>query len=165
MNWLSIALITPITHAIANHMDKYVLSKYLKNAGIGFLVIFSAFFSFLCLPIITLIYPAVFAVHVFDAFVLAANGGLIIIAYILYFIALQEDEASIVTPLFQFIPVFGFILGYVLLGEVLTRHQIGGSIIIACGAFLLSIALDGSKIQIKKKVLFMMLGASLLYAI
>ncbi len=165
INWLLVALITPITHAIVNHLDKYLISKYLKGGQVGSLVLFSALFALFALPIILFINPDVLSVSRFDASILIFNGAILVFAYIFYFYALFEDEASIVAPLFQLIPVFGFILGYAVLGESLTRTQIAGSIIIICGAILLSLRFSGARVQIKRTVALAMIASSLLYAI
>ena len=165
MSWFLIALVTPIAHAAVNHIDKYLLSKYLKNGQVGSLVLFSALFAFVALPFITWIDPTVFAVSLQDMALLMINGLLLVVAYIFYFYALDADETSIVAPMFQLVPIFGFILGYVVLGEYLTKNQIAGSIIVICGAVLLSLNFTASRISIKRTVLLYMIASSLLYAI
>jgi len=52
MNWFLIALIAPIVWSIVNHIDKYMLSKYLKERGLGALLIFSALSSVIILPFV-----------------------------------------------------------------------------------------------------------------
>lgn len=165
MNWFVIALITPVAHATVNHIDKYLISKYLRGGNVGSLVLFSALFAFFALPLIVLITPNVLAVPFWDTLILAINGAILVFAYIFYFHALFEDEASIVAPLFQLIPIFGFVLGYVVLGETLSRTQISGSIIIIAGAILLSLSLSKSRVHIKRTVLLSMIASSFLYAV
>src|ERR1035437_9572169 len=98
MSWFFIALIGPILYAIANHTDKYLISKYLKGGQVGSLVIFSAIFSVIALPIIIFIHPVVFGVSLVQGLVLAVNGMLVVVAVLLYFYALHKDEASYVVP-------------------------------------------------------------------
>ncbi len=165
MNWFIIALITPIAHAAVNHIDKHLISKYLHGSQVGSLVLFSALFAVFALPIIPFIDPTVFSISFPDAILLMINGLILVLAYIYYFYALEQDEASFVAPMFQLIPIFGFILGYYFLGEKLSTLEIIGSAIVVFGAVILSLELLGSRLKIKTSVIFLMAGASLLYAI
>ena len=165
MNWLLIALITPLAMAAVNHLDKFLISKYMKGDEVGALVLFSSLFAIVALPIVAWIEPAVFSVSLIDALLLMVNGALIVLAYICYFYALNQDETSIVVPLFQLIPLFGFALSYFFLGETLSRAQSAGSLIVISGALLLSLSFANQRLSLKKGVLFLMVGSSLLYAI
>lgn len=85
-----------------------------------------------------------------------------------YFHALEKDDASIVTALFQTIPVIQLILGYVFLSERLSPMQLLGFFIILIGAVVIlsdTTALRAKKIQIKKGIIFMMLASSFMYAL
>jgi drug/metabolite transporter (DMT)-like permease len=164
MNWFWIALIGPILYAVTNHTDKYLIDKYLKGSGVGSLVIFSSLFSILALPIILLIHPVVSQISLLQGFILACNGILVVVAVLFYFYALTKDEASYVVPFYQTIPIFAFILAYIILGESVSHAQLIGSGIIIIGALVLSFDF-GNAIRFKKDVVFLMLGASLLYAI
>lgn len=165
MSWFFIALIGPVLYALANHTDKFLISKYLKNGEVGSLIIFASIFSVVALPIVYLIHPESVSVGGRQAFFLALNGTTIVFAVLLYFYALHEDEPSFVVPFYQTIPVFAYLLGYVVLGETITVRQAQASLLILAGALFLSFAFDGKKIRFKKKVVLLMLGASLLYAI
>jgi|SRR6185503_10690307 len=165
MNWFFIALINPIAHALVNHIDKYLVSRFMKGGSVGTLVLFSALFSVVALPVILIINPSVFdSVSVWQALVLMVNGGLLVTAIILYLYALESDEASYVAPLFQLVPVFGFFLGFLVLGEVIETKQLLAAVIIIAGSTLLSLEFSGGKSKIKKKLLLLMIGSSLLYA-
>jgi len=165
MNWFWIALITPLAHAAVNHIDKHLISKYLKGGEVGSLVLFSALFAVFALPIIAIIDHGVFSINGRDVVILMINGGLLVLAYICYFYALAKDEASFVAPLFQMVPVLGFILGYAILGETLTLFEIIGSLIVICGAIILSLDLSEGAVGLKKTVILFMFGSSALYAI
>src|SRR5262245_3000181 len=52
MSWFFIALWAPFLLACANHNDKFVLSRYLKNKNIGSIVILSSLFSGVAVPIV-----------------------------------------------------------------------------------------------------------------
>lgn len=166
MNWFYIALISPIAHSFVNHLDKYLLSKYLKGGSVGTLVLFSALFSVLALPVILVIQPeAISSVSFYQGFLLCLNGAFLVTAIICYLYALETDEATYVAPLFQLIPVFSLILGYVFLGEVLTISQLLAMCIIVAGGVLISLEFGTGKINLRSKTLGLMLLASGLYAI
>lgn len=165
MTWFWIALVTPLAHAAVNHIDKHLISKYLKGGEVGSLVLFSALFAVCALPIIALIDHGVFSISTRDVVILMINGGLLVLAYICYFYALEKDEASFVAPLFQIIPVLGFVLGYFILGETITLIESLGSLVVIVGAVILALDVSGVKIGLKKAVFFLMLGSSALYAL
>lgn len=165
MNWFIIALIAPLAHAAVNHIDKHLISKYLKGGEVGSLILFSALFAVVALPFVVWMEPAVFVITKTDAVLLMINGFLLILAYICYFYALNKDEASFVAPLFQLVPIFSFGLGYFFLGETLSMMQITGSLVIIVGAVILSFEFGRAKVQLKKAVLLLMISSSLLYAI
>jgi len=164
MTWFFIALIGPVLYAVANHTDKYLISKYLKGGAVGSLIIFSALFSVVALPVVLFIHPNVFAIRAFDAVVLTLNGMVLVLPVLCYFYALHKDDASHVVPFYQTIPIFGFILGYFFLGETPTIIQLIGSAVIIVGALVLSFELE-DKIRFKKEVVLLMMAASVLYAV
>jgi drug/metabolite transporter (DMT)-like permease len=164
MNWFFIALITPIFHAIANHVDKHVISSYFKGVSVGSLVIFSSIFALIILPFIYFFDPSIFSISFPVIIALILNGALGLGYVIFYLYALFDEEASIVAPFFQLIPVFGFVLGYLFLKEVLTTQQILAAGTIVIGAFILSLDLN-NKMRLKKKLILLMLSSSLLFAI
>lgn len=129
------------------------------------MIIFSAIFSVVALPVIILVHPAIFGVSLMQAIVLGINGMLVVFAILFYFYALHKDEASYVIPFYQTIPIFAFILGYFILGETITKIQGIASLIIIIGALVLSFELGLGKIRFKKEVVLFMLGASLLFAV
>lgn len=164
MNWFLIALIGPVLYAFANHTDKYLISKYVRGGAVGSLIIFSALFAVVAMPVVLFIHPDVAEISFFRGIVLAVNGTLSVIAILCYFYALHKDEVSNVVPFYQTIPVFGFILGYVILGETISVTQGVASLLIIAGALILSLELE-EKVGFKKKVAVLMLSASILYAI
>ena len=164
MTWFLIALFGSILYSFVDHTDKYLISKYLKGGRIGSLIIFSSFFSTLALPIILFLNPVVFNVSILKGIILFINGILVVLAILCYFYALQKDETSFVVPFLQTIPIFAFILGYFILGETITTTQGIAALIIISGAIVLSFRFRSKKIYFRKKVVVLMLIASLLYA-
>ena len=164
MNWIAIALLPPLFSALANHVDKILVDKYIRSRGVGGLVIFSALFSVVTLPIIWTIEPTVVNIGWSTGVLLALNDFLAIAAILCYFYALTYDEATLVVPYYQTIPIFAFILGYVFLGETLTSQQLFAGGLILLGALVLSFNI-GARVSLRLRVALLMITASLLFAI
>lgn len=165
MSWFFIALCAPFLLACANHNDKFLLSRYLKDKTIGAIVIFSSLFSGVALFVVLLIHPDVYEVSLVQGFALVATGMLSVFAAVCYLHALQIDEASFVTPFYQTGPIFAYFLGYVILGETTTLAQGLGLSVIIVGALALSLEFGRRGIRFKRKVVTLMLAASFLSAI
>ncbi len=165
MHWFFIALIAPILWSIVNHIDKYLLSRYLKVDGIGALMIFSSLAGILILPVSYFIYPTIFVISLLNIGILILAGILSALAIFFYFRALFEGEASYTVPLFQIIPIFGIFLGYIFLGEILTKLQLISIVFIVLGAMILSFEKTKSGLNFRKKIVVSMLISSFLFAL
>lgn len=164
MNWFFIALFGPVLWAASNHIDKYLLSRYVRNATAGALILVSATFGLFALPFIFIFDQNLFQIGLLNIFLIAFSGILYIAGLIPYFYALQKDEASVVIPIFQTIPVFGFIYAFFVLGEVLTTRQLFASLLVIGGAVGISLDLGNRMPKLKKSILFYMLLASATFA-
>lgn len=168
--WVGLAAGAPFLWAIVNHIDKYFLSERFSHAKVGItggLMIFSTLFSIVVLPILYVIDPqSILSAHFWTASMLVLIGVLHAFSILLYLQALDMDEASIVVPIFQTIPIFGFIFGYLILGEVLTPYQMFGALLVVLFSVLLTLELDKEKgVRFKKKVLLLMFASSALLAL
>src|SRR3989344_1803476 len=141
MNWLIIALLSPALWAASSHIDKYLIEKYFKGRGVGALIIFSSIIGVFVLPFILLFEPKPFNISFAQLILIIFSSVISILAILIYLYALKKDEASIVVPLFQTIPIFAFILGYLFLGEILSHRQIAGGLLIILGGLGLSLDL------------------------
>jgi len=165
MNWFLIALIPPALWSATNHLDKYLVSKFFKGSGVGALMVFSSLIGVFLLPIIVVWHPEVLSLTI-TSLLIAINGFLYILAVLPYFYALQKDEASICVPLFQLIPVFSYVLAYLVLGETLTNNQVLGGLLVVAGAIGISLDLsDGKKVKFKKEVFWLMFLSSIIFAL
>ncbi|WKZ30167.1 MAG: EamA family transporter [Candidatus Dojkabacteria bacterium] len=166
MNWFLISLLPPALWSITNHIDKYLLSKYFKGGGVGALMIFSSLIGAFLLPIIYIIHPAVFESITISHLIIVVNGFLYVLAILPYLYVLQKDEATIAVPLFQLIPVYSFILGFLILGETLSVAQlIGGFIIVTASVFIALDITNIKKIKFKLNVFLLMALSSLLFSL
>jgi drug/metabolite transporter (DMT)-like permease len=165
MSWFFIALWAPFLLAFANHNDKFLLSRYLKDKNVGAIVIFSSLFSGVAIAIVLLIQPDVYEVSLVQGSALVATGMLSVFAAVCYLYALDIDEASFVTPFYQTVPIFAYFFGYFILGETITLTQGSGSLVIIVGALALSLEFGRRGIRFKRNVVALMLAASFLSAI
>lgn len=144
MTWLLIAIFAPLLAATTDYIDKYIIEKYLKTDGVSPLIIVSAFVGFLVMPIVFFIEPSVLDTRLRDALFMMLSGGIYILAFYPYFKAMQEQEASRLIPLFQTVPIFSFLFGFLFLNESLNTLQIIGSSIILLGATTISFQLNNA---------------------
>lgn len=144
-----------------------MLSRYLKERGVGALLIFSALSSIIVLPFIFYFFHSqIFNISNIDFAILLFVGFLSAGAFYFYLEGMNEEEASIVVPLFQLVPVFGYFLGYIILGESLNIYQILSSLLVISGIILLTIEIDiDNKITLKKRVLVLITISSFLFAL
>jgi hypothetical protein len=92
-------------------------------------------------------------------------SGVLFAVYLFpYYKALSLEEASIVVPMFQMIPIIGFVLAFFFLGERLTSIQILAGLIIISASVGLSLDLT-HKVRLKSKVFFLMFFSSLLVSV
>jgi drug/metabolite transporter (DMT)-like permease len=164
MSWFFIALWAPFLLACANHNDKFLLSRYIKEKNIGSIVIFSSLFSGVAIPIVLFIQPDVYDVSFVQGSAVVATGMLSVFATVCYLYALDLDEASFVTPFYQTVPIFAYFLGYFILDETITLVQGLGSFVIIAGALALSFEFGSRGMRFKRNVMALMLAASFLSA-
>lgn len=168
MQWFFIALVAPFLWAFVNIADHYLISKFSqknKERSSGGLVIFSSIIGIVIAFLILIFTNGIFAIPTLDKILLLIAGLLTVIWIILYLYALEIEEISTIVPYFLLVPVFGYILGYIFLGESLNTNQIFGSIIIFLGLILLSINWGAEKRHIKHKVIIYMVFACLIVAV
>lgn len=165
MHWFFIALAGPALWSITNHLDKFLLSRYFKGGGAGSLVIFSSLIGFFVMPFIYFFNPHVLTISPINASLIMLSSVFLVSYIIPYFYALIKDEASIVVPLFQLVPVINYILGFIFLGEVLTIKQVIASLLIVGGGIAIALEITKKKVRIKKEVFFLMLLSSFLFAL
>jgi len=166
MTWFFIALIGPFMYALTNHIDKVLLDKYFHKGGVGTILLLSSFIAALILPICFFADKAVFAVGGVQIIALAVVGTLNVMVLWCYLLALKEEEASVVIVFYQLVPVFGYILSYFVLGEVLTKLQLLAMAIIIFGTTIVSFEIDEeNKFKLRTKTILPMLAASFFWAL
>ena len=120
MSWLVFAFSGPVLWAISTHLDKYLVERYFKTSDVAVLLVFTALIGLIALPFIGWFEPKVIAPDLATAALMATSGVLYMIGMLFYLQALQSEEASVVAPFYQAVPLFSYLLGYVVLGERLS---------------------------------------------
>jgi len=165
MAWLIFAFSGPILWAASTHIDKYLLERYFKNESVAVLMVFTSIIGVVMLPFIWFYQPTVIALSLQSMIVIAVSGILYMGAMYFYLQALQSEEASTVAPFFHATGLFGIILGYLVLGEALSRGQITGGLFIIAGSIILSLYFGHRKRKIKTRLVLTMLGCALALAL
>ena len=141
--WLLIGPIAPLLWSLAAIIDKYLVTRYFggvnsdgsnSSGSVGSFILFSSLFAgIICIPLLVLI-DGIFQISIKDMAFLVAGGVFGVTCVILYLIALQEEELSLIVPWWQTIPLFGYLFGYLFLGEAMTKGQFIAGAIILIGA-------------------------------
>ncbi len=165
MSWLLFAFCGPLLWAISTHLDKYLLERYFKQSDAAVLLVFTAFAGVLLLPFIWLFQPAVFHHSPGSLALMVLSGILYMVATLFYLRALLLEEASAVAPFFQASPLFGYSLGYLVLGETLSPRQIAGGALIIIGTVIVSVRFDAGAAPFKLRLALLMIACSFLVAV
>lgn len=155
----------PFLYAITNHVDKILLQNYFKEGGVGTLIIFSSLLSFIAIPVVLFVDPTVLQTDWFNIAILTVVGAMNLILLWCYLQALNADEPTVVIIFYQLVPVLGLILGYLVLGEMITLMQGVAMALIIVGACIMTLASDeDGKLTIRLRTLGYMVIASLCWA-
>lgn len=166
MTWFLIALIAPFLYAVTNHIDKILLEKYFKESGVGTLLLFSSLLSALALPFLFLADPTAFSVGTMNIVALMFVGILNGAVLWCYLLALKDEEASVAVVFYQLVPVFGYVLGYFILGEVLTQIQLIAMAIVIFGTAIISFEIDAeNRFKLRGATIPLMLAAAFFWAL
>ncbi len=167
MNWFFIALISPFVCSIIHHTDKFLLDKFSKHGGVGSLVLFSTLF-----PLIVVVFFLIFirsnliSISSEHVFILIVTGIMSALSLVFYFYALEEEETSVIVPMFQLIPIFGYFLGVAILKENIEIIKILAGLVVILGATILSFEFEEEAgLRFKLKPTLLMIAASLLLAL
>jgi drug/metabolite transporter (DMT)-like permease len=165
MSWLVFAFSGPVLWAISTHFDKYLVERYFKHSDVAVLLLFTAFIGVLALPFIAFYEPTVFRLDAGSIALIVVAGILYMGAMLFYLHALQSEEASVVAPFFQAVPLFGYVLAYFVLGETLSARQMAGGVLIIVGTLIVSVRLGHNVRAFKGRLALLMLGCGLAAAI
>ncbi len=165
MPWLLFAFSGPVFWAASTHIDKYLVERYFKEGSVAVLMVFTSIIGVIALPIIWIFVPNVLSVPIQSMLVVAASGAFYMGALYFYLQALQTEEATVVAPFFQAAAIFGFILGFLFLGERPSPIQLLGGLMIIAGSAILSIRYGGQKRRIKGRLVLLMFTSAFVLAL
>jgi len=167
MTWIVIALVATLLWSITNFIDKLLLERFVPERSTALVFgIYPAVFSLIFLPFLFYFNPHALDADLINIVLFLFAGGLEITAIIFYLRALQHEDTSTVVPFFQAVPVFSFILGFFLLGEMLSIPQILSGVGIVMGGILLSYEFNkGASRRFRLPLIIWMLSASFCYAL
>jgi len=134
--WILFALLSPAVYTITNFVDKYLLSKKVKDYNA--LPIYTASVSFL-FGLIWWIISGCPLLPIKDMGIIIATGIITIFSIVVYFKALSVQETSVVILLFQLSPLFTLVLSSLFLKESLTSMQYIGFFAIFVATCLLAL--------------------------
>jgi drug/metabolite transporter (DMT)-like permease len=137
MSWIALAFCGPVLWAISTHIDKYLVERFFKDAGVGTLLIFTSLIGLVGLPFIWA-FVNVWQIGTTGVIVTSLSGLLYMIAMYFYLRALQQEEATTIAPLFQTSTLFTFAIAYFVLHEHLTLWRIVGGLLVMTSALVIS---------------------------
>ncbi len=164
MNWIFLALLIPALYSFSNYIDKYLVTKYFVEGGERALTVISAAAFSIFLPILYAIDSRIFDVPFFDIVILMISGTFLVFFLVPYFIAMRENDASIVAPLFGFVPLVTLLFGYIFLGESISLQQFLAMLLVLFGSVIIATDITNSIFKVNNKLLLLMLLSSSLYA-
>ena len=165
---IALAIIAAIFYATTSHIDKYLISKAVKNADYRALILVS---TIIAGGVMAIIYLFVcnfrLAFDLPSILLLLFNSALCTIANIFWFKALDRDDTTIVVIMFQLIPVFILLLSpLVLPDQHINPLQLVGGLLITLAAISLTYEPTHKKFNKEKLItLAIMTSVSLAYAI
>lgn len=134
-NWLVFALIAPALYASVNFIDKYLLSKEIKDYRA--LPIYTGIFGFIA-GLLFWIFTGFPILHTKDALIVLTTGVITSLSLVVYAKALSKEETSNIIILFQMFPIVTLLLSFLFLKETITLKQLIGFVLIFASAISIS---------------------------
>lgn len=156
MDWLYLALLTPLLWSMVVLIDDNLLQRVYRGPQVG------AFITglFGALPLLSLLWRDMTPVPAKIAAIGMAAGFMSITYYYYYFKALEKESPSVVIAILCLAPVILPFLAYLVLGESLSVRQVTGFAIVVAASFLLA-ATDIRKFKFSKAMLPTLVAAGI----
>lgn len=159
---LVLSIIAAVIYAATNHVDKYLVSKVVKNADYRSLILISSLVAGGMMTIIYL-FACGFSIG-FDftgVATLFANSIIYTLSLIFYYKALSRDDTTIVIIMEQLIPVFVLILSPLFLPEQnITPTQLAGGMITTLAAIFVAYEPDRKRFNRRQLGTLMLMAAT-----
>ena len=165
--WVLYAIGASFLWSLVNISDQYLVSRYSTGRHTsGALVLFSSLIGIIIAFPIFFFVDGLWSIPVHDIVLLFIAGAMSALWIILYLCSMEIEDVSAVVPWFLTVPVFGYILGFLFLGEGLSFLQQVGSLVVLLGLAILSFDFSqATKIKLKTEVMLYMFCACILIAL
>ncbi len=152
------SVVAPLLYAIVNYVDKFLVTKVATSKSAWtFFGLFSFIIAFIIFVWLSIGGNTV-ALPMKNIAMLLLSGVFQVSWVYFYFNALEGEDTSSVTPLFQFIGLFTYILGVIFLGEILAFGSVVAIALILIGGALLSYN-PNKKFAFRKEAGYMILAS------
>ncbi len=161
MTWVFYASFMPLLWSLGNVLDQYIAREAFQRSAFSFLIIS----GLVTIPVaigLAVLNPHVLQVPLSAVLTLMIGGMIGFAGAWPYIIAITKDDASNAIPVLQTVPVFVYLLGFLLLGETLSGLQILGGLLVVSGA--VAFVWNPQTRKIHTLTLFLMLASSLIWA-
>jgi drug/metabolite transporter (DMT)-like permease len=167
MTWFFIALLGPLLWSLCNQIDRFFLGRYFAGETLGALLIFSSLIGIVVLPVACFFSSPFGGYGSLQIAILIAAGVSGVYGIYLYLLALRDDEASLVVPFWQLIPVFGYLFGWLVLGERMSGQQLSAGLVIVVAAMVLSVdpSSFGRGLRMKWRLVGLMAASSMIFGL
>lgn len=159
-------LLASLLWAITTFLDKHLISNVTKDQDYKGRFVFSTLVSsVIFIPVY--LFLSEFKLSIDWTYLgLVFSLALMEVGYLIFYLkAMAKDDTSIITALFQFMPIISYFLGVIFLNETFTPIQIISGIIIIIATVALSVKWDENKKLNKDKLwalLFMFISSLML---
>ena len=155
MLWVLFTLLNLFLWSFGNIIDKILLNKVVKNPLSYY--IFSVMFQTLFIIFVFLIVNPVFTLEfLFLSFISGLLGGA---AFLLFLVALQKEEASVIVPISYLGNVFIVVLSYVFLNEAFELSKYIGIAFLITGSIILSYKKSKTKLRFTPALFYIILSS------
>ena len=160
MSWIVLSCIPPFLWAFNNIFDEYLSKSAFAKAG-ALLVYLSALLDVFPAFLFAALFPYVLDVEVIPALAMMGLGGALVSSFVPYMFAIQKGNAGNAVPIYQTIPVFVFVLGFVFLGETATFLQVASGLLIITASILVGYDFETKSVN-HQAVLLMLVSSSII---
>ena len=162
MSWMFFAGLSPLVWSFSNYIDEYLVKHHFSVSPV-MMIVAAAVFSIIPGGIALMFYPEALEISWPMRIVLGLLDVYILITFVPYIKAIQLDGASVAVPMFQTIPVFTFLFGWIILGETVSLPKILACLLIVASA--IGITWNFKTKSIRRKTVYLMLLSSMGLAI
>lgn len=162
-----LAIVAAVLYALTNHVDKYLISKVVKDADPRSLILFSTMVAGFAMSIIYMVICGFqFSFDLPSFLLLLFNAAVYAVSLFFYFKSLSRDDTTVVVIMFQLIPVFMLFMSPIFLGDQnISVVQLVGGIITTLAAIAITYEPEKKKFSKERLItLAMMTFVSLAYA-